>query len=155
MITENLSTLKIHKLTQTQYDTALATGNIDETALYLTPDEVIYNKVLCDSGNVGVSVFTDGTVEIPEINDYSIFSVYLHTTIADCVVLCTKTEESTFGTYISGSNCFDSSSNSYYFKFQGTISGTTLTLDTTKLSTSPDFSENEVSPTVSKIVGVM
>lgn len=39
MQTENISTLKIHKLTQTQYDRALAAGNIDENALYLTPDE--------------------------------------------------------------------------------------------------------------------
>ena len=39
MITENLSTLKIHKLTQAQYDRELAAGNIDENALYLTPDE--------------------------------------------------------------------------------------------------------------------
>lgn len=39
MITENLSTLKIHKLTQAQYDRELAAGRIDETALYLTPDE--------------------------------------------------------------------------------------------------------------------
>jgi hypothetical protein len=41
MITENLSTLKIHKLTQTQYDRELEAGNIDEMALYLTPDEGI------------------------------------------------------------------------------------------------------------------
>jgi hypothetical protein len=39
LITENLSTLKIHKLTQEQYDRELAAGNIDENALYLTPDE--------------------------------------------------------------------------------------------------------------------
>lgn len=39
MIETNLSTLKIHKLTQTQYDRELAAGNIDENALYLTPDE--------------------------------------------------------------------------------------------------------------------
>ena len=39
MITENLSTLKIHKLSQAQYDRELASGNIDENALYLTPDE--------------------------------------------------------------------------------------------------------------------
>ena len=38
MITENLSTLKIHKLSQEQYDRELAAGRIDETALYLTPD---------------------------------------------------------------------------------------------------------------------
>jgi hypothetical protein len=36
---ENLSTLKIHKLTQAQYERELANGNIDKNALYLTPDE--------------------------------------------------------------------------------------------------------------------
>lgn len=41
MITENLSTLKINKLTQAQYDRELAAGRIDENALYLTPDELI------------------------------------------------------------------------------------------------------------------
>lgn len=41
MITENLSTLKIHKLTQEQYDRELEAGNIDSSALYLTPEEVI------------------------------------------------------------------------------------------------------------------
>lgn len=39
MITRNISALKIHKLTQAQYDRELAAGNIDEDALYLTPDE--------------------------------------------------------------------------------------------------------------------
>ena len=39
MITENLSTLKIHKLTKAQYERELAAGNIDENALYLTPDD--------------------------------------------------------------------------------------------------------------------
>lgn len=41
MNTENLQTLKIHKLTQAQYDRELEAGNIDESALYLTPDEKI------------------------------------------------------------------------------------------------------------------
>lgn len=40
MNTENLSTLKIHKLTQAQYDRELEAGRIDPTALYLTPDTV-------------------------------------------------------------------------------------------------------------------
>lgn len=39
MITENLSTLKIHKLTQEQYDRALAAGTLEDNALYLTPDD--------------------------------------------------------------------------------------------------------------------
>ena len=40
-ITNDLLTLKIHKLTQEQYDEAVQAGNIDENALYLTPDEEI------------------------------------------------------------------------------------------------------------------
>ena len=39
MLTENLSTLKIHKLTKAQYDRESAAGRLDENALYLTPDE--------------------------------------------------------------------------------------------------------------------
>ena len=39
MITENLSTLKIHKLTNEQYEREFAAGNLDPNALYLTPDE--------------------------------------------------------------------------------------------------------------------
>jgi hypothetical protein len=39
--TTNLSTLKINKLTQAQYDRELAAGNIDANALYLTPDEAL------------------------------------------------------------------------------------------------------------------
>jgi hypothetical protein len=38
LITENLSTLKIHKLTQAQYERELEAGRIDPNALYLTPD---------------------------------------------------------------------------------------------------------------------
>lgn len=43
MITENLSTLKINRLTQEQYDRELLAGNIKDNELYLTPDE---NKVI-------------------------------------------------------------------------------------------------------------
>ena len=39
MITENLSTLEINKLTKAQYERELAAGNINENALYLTPEE--------------------------------------------------------------------------------------------------------------------
>ena len=41
MITENLSTLKIHKLSQEQYERELAAGRLDENAIYLTPDEEV------------------------------------------------------------------------------------------------------------------
>jgi hypothetical protein len=39
LITENLSTLKINKLSQEQYDKALAEGKINPNEIYLTPDE--------------------------------------------------------------------------------------------------------------------
>jgi hypothetical protein len=48
LITDNLSTLRIHKLTQEQYDRELESGNIDENALYLTPDE--FDITLTQSG---------------------------------------------------------------------------------------------------------
>jgi hypothetical protein len=46
--TENLSTLKIHKLTQAQYDRELEAGRIDPSALYLTPDEA--NEIYVQDG---------------------------------------------------------------------------------------------------------
>ena len=39
MQTENIPTLRIHRLTQDQYDTHLSKGNIKENELYLTPYE--------------------------------------------------------------------------------------------------------------------
>lgn len=43
MKTEDLSTLKINKLTQAQYDKALKEGRINENELYLTPDNIGVN----------------------------------------------------------------------------------------------------------------
>lgn len=45
MIKTDLSTLKIHRLTQAQYERELAAGRLDENALYLTPDEAAATKV--------------------------------------------------------------------------------------------------------------
>lgn len=39
MIKDTLSTLKINKLTQAQYDAALAAGTIQNNELYMTPDD--------------------------------------------------------------------------------------------------------------------
>ena len=41
MITENLSTLKINKLSQKQYDRESVAGNLNENEIYLTPDKSI------------------------------------------------------------------------------------------------------------------
>lgn len=38
MKTENISTLRINKLTQSQYDRELESGNVEENALYLVPE---------------------------------------------------------------------------------------------------------------------
>ena len=40
MITENISTLKVQKLTQEQYDTARQNGTLDNNSIYLTPTEI-------------------------------------------------------------------------------------------------------------------
>lgn len=55
MNTKNLTTLKIHKLTQAQYDRELANGSIDENALYLTPQEI---PVPISEGGTGASTAT-------------------------------------------------------------------------------------------------
>jgi hypothetical protein len=56
LITENLSTLKIYKLTQEQYERKLANGEIDQSALYFTDD---------DNEDIDLSIYA--TVE--QLND--------------------------------------------------------------------------------------
>ena len=67
MITENLSTLKINKLTQEQYNRALESGNINSNELYLTPDEnyvKTVNGVSPDeNGNVIVDVIDEEQID--------------------------------------------------------------------------------------------
>ena len=55
MITENVSTLKIHRLTQEQYDRALADGTLEENALYLTPDSNTEGYVTEDDLNTALT----------------------------------------------------------------------------------------------------
>ena len=62
MITENLLTLKIHKLTQEQYERERKAGRLDEHAIYLTPDN--------GSGSVGSSVQADWTQTNETSTDY-------------------------------------------------------------------------------------
>lgn len=71
MKTDNLSTLKIHKLTQAQYERELAAGRIDENALYLTPDtenpeltEENALKILMEIGAVEPAGTEDGKIYI-------------------------------------------------------------------------------------------
>lgn len=75
LITENLSTLKIHKLTQEQYDRELAAGRIDENALYLTPDEKVDSingktgYVQLTASDVGAAIMVRYTAEISAQSD--------------------------------------------------------------------------------------
>jgi hypothetical protein len=75
MITENLSTLKIHKLTREQYERELAAGRIDEYALYLTPDEELDLSgyatkdeidATVDTINAAIEDIKDGTTPVAE-----------------------------------------------------------------------------------------
>lgn len=81
MITENVSTLKINKLTKAQYERELAAGRIDENALYLTPDNILS---ISEGGtnattekdartNLGFTYGTEVPTEAPSTGDGSIY----------------------------------------------------------------------------------
>lgn len=72
MNTENLSTLKIHKLTQAQYDRELEAGRIDKNALYLTPDESNVGK------NVDGTIYTIDGVEVAAGVGAEVFNDYAY-----------------------------------------------------------------------------
>jgi hypothetical protein len=65
----DLSTLKIHKLSQAQYERELAAGNIDENALYLTPDEDIDLEILWADINAALDKKADSSEAVIYRND--------------------------------------------------------------------------------------
>lgn len=69
MTIENLSTLKIHKLTQDQYERELANGNIDENALYLTPDETADLSAYATKDQLDGKANLEHAHEISDISD--------------------------------------------------------------------------------------
>ena len=68
MITENLSTLKIHRLTQEQYDRELAAGNLDPNAMYLTPDKAIDLTPYATIEQLDTKTDIGHTHEVAEVN---------------------------------------------------------------------------------------
>ena len=68
MITENLSTLKIHRLTQEQYDRELAAGNLDPNAMYLTPDKAIDLTPYATIEQLDTKADVGHTHEVAEVN---------------------------------------------------------------------------------------
>lgn len=66
---ESLSVLKIHKLTQEQFDRESAAGNIDETAIYLTPDNYATKDYVDSHLSGGITrVITDTLPSEPSEN---------------------------------------------------------------------------------------
>lgn len=70
MITENVSALKINKLTQTQYNRELAAGNIKDNEIYLTPIEEVGVEDISDSF---VITPDDDTAEYAEVNSVRVY----------------------------------------------------------------------------------
>lgn len=57
MITENLHSLKIHDLTQEQYERELNAGHVDRNAIYLTPDEEITPEKIGAAPLIGIGTY--------------------------------------------------------------------------------------------------
>lgn len=69
MQTENLSTLQIHKLSKAQYERELAAGNLDEYALYLTPDEEIDLSSYATTEQLNAKADVDHSHAISDVTD--------------------------------------------------------------------------------------
>lgn len=61
MNTENVPTLKIHKLTREQYERELGAGRIDPMAIYLTPNEAVCS---IEQGGTGANNAADALVNL-------------------------------------------------------------------------------------------
>lgn len=88
MITENLSTLKIHKLTQAQYNRELVAGRIDETALYLTPEEAINlsEYITINEANNTYETKSDASLKLDKSKTYTDEQIALIKEYADGLV---------------------------------------------------------------------
>lgn len=105
MITENLSTLKIHKLTQAQYDRELAAGRIDESALYLTPDEEIVFPVDSVNGKTGeVTLSASDVGAIPQQCSYVSTAVSADTITEPFVLLNISSENAELRSLLGNAN---------------------------------------------------
>lgn len=85
MITENLTILKINKLSQKQYNRESVAGNLNENEIYLTPDTsltVWQPNTEYQVGDVVIAKFEE-YMDLQDQNDYNI--VPNRTVIAKCV----------------------------------------------------------------------
>ena len=72
----DLTSLKIHKLTKAQYEREKSAGNLDETALYLTPDtgEGIPTKVSDLENDSGFITSADLPTKVSQLENDSSFA---------------------------------------------------------------------------------
>ena len=105
MIIENLSTLKIHKMkSNEQYEREYSNGNIDQTAIYLTPDEdyvtrdeyeaLLARVVALEKGGNGSTL----TVTINKVSDSSGlgFDLYINNSVIKSISPYTGSDGGTF-----------------------------------------------------------
>ena len=70
MITTNIPTLQIHKLTEEQYEAAKFAGTLDENALYMTPDEGSGGNIISitiPAGRMKGDIDGDGYITLADI----------------------------------------------------------------------------------------
>lgn len=70
MITENVPILKIHRLTQAQYDRELESGNLDEGAWYLTPCEEYATKAELEELRNEIASLREQIASLTEVANY-------------------------------------------------------------------------------------
>lgn len=71
-VSEILSTLKIHKLTQEEYEQEIENGTIEENALYLTPDEEIDLSGYATIEQIDAKANVEHTHTISDVTDLQI-----------------------------------------------------------------------------------
>lgn len=69
-VAEHLSTLKIHKMSQAEYDQIVANGAIDENALYLTPTEKVDMSAYATLADLRNKADAEHTHTVSEITDF-------------------------------------------------------------------------------------
>ena len=95
MITENLSTLKIHKLSQEQYDREKAAGNLDPSAFYLTPDLNGATLISVHNEQYNTIVPEDGEMYIVKYDNLPIADEDGNVIISEKCVYATKVGDGT------------------------------------------------------------
>ena len=144
MITKNLPTLNIHRLTQEQYNRELLAGNIDNDALYFTTDDsdeqfeeiralldtkvptsrTINNKALTGNSVVSTKNYIDGTNVQSALEDLDVALASVENTVGTKAPTSHASSSTTYGV--------GSASNYGHLKVGNNISVSSGTISLTK-----------------------